>query len=227
MKFIIALAILFSTNILIAQNECPECEKIKIVGVYDFGPPPGGNWIILLLTVTEDLDSGFDPHYTDLFFLSHNGDTITKPFGPSLSLPQITTDTIPYLLELNTELSNQNFPIAFDGILVISTPTGGSCPNVTLCHINYSLLTTLTFETEFQNKTSRIYPNPVIDNIHIESDKKIKGVKLFNQSGQCIKPEHIYNPDKGIRIKFSYSGLIWVQILYDDNQIEIHQLIKI
>ena len=97
------------------------CENFKIVSVIDFPPSPqtpGGNYFLLLLTVFEDNPSN-STIYTNLFFLDELGDTISIPTGPSSHLPVYTTDTIPYILELNTTSNNQDFPLDFNGQLIM------------------------------------------------------------------------------------------------------------
>lgn len=227
MKIHIFLCLLLVSTISVAQNECPECEKFNIVGVYDFGPPPGGNWVIVLLTVTEDLDSGFDPHYSSLYFVENSGDTITVPLGGSHTLPQITSDTIPYLLELNTELANQDFPIDFDGVLVIQTPTAGGCPPTTFCHTNYSKVVTSASESPLQNTSATIYPNPILDNLCIESKEQIDIIDIFSADARLIKSLKANHSENCINISKLDPGIFYVRLLFESQKRETHKVVRI
>lgn len=107
MKHLTVLVLLLpASTAALSQNGC---EQFKVVSVYDYPAmpeAPGGSYVLMLLTVRQDLDANFAPNYSDLYFVSESGDTITKPFGPNHLLPTSTPDTITYLIELNTELSN-------------------------------------------------------------------------------------------------------------------------
>jgi hypothetical protein len=61
-------------------------------------------------------------------------------------------------MELNTELSNQDFPPDFQGHLVIVTPNVIPFPNPTICQISYSK--TLSDLEEWQRTNLSVYPNP-------------------------------------------------------------------
>jgi hypothetical protein len=183
---ILLILLLFVTSSIFSQNVCEECDKFKIVGVYDFGPPPGGNWIILLLTVTEDLDGGFDPHYSSMYFVNDDQDTITIPLGPSHTLPSKMTDTIPFMMELSLTLRNQDFPKDFKGNLIIRTPTGGSCGTVAYCHLKFTLLST-SMENWISNSNDiLLFPNPVRDILNLASAVNIEQILVFNNQGKVL-----------------------------------------
>lgn len=224
MKYILLLGILFISNILSAQSNCPECDKFKIVGLYDFGPPPGGNWVILLLTVEENLATDFDPHYSDLYFVTNELDTITKPFGPSLNLPQVSTDTIPFLLELNTEESNQDFPTDFDGYLVIRTPTAGNCPLITWCHVPYTNLWLDTEEPELNLTT--IYPNPLSSAVSVIGEKPIHSIEVFNSIGKRLIMVANYKSGEVIDLQKVENGMLFLRLNYTDNAQETYKVLK-
>ena len=226
MKFVIILSFLLVNSTLFAQNECSECEKFKIVGVYDFGPPPGGNWIILLLTVTEDLDAHFDPFYSSLFFISNQGDTITIPLGPSYTLPELTSDTIPYIMELNTELSNQDFPIAFDGRLIIRTPTGPPCPNVTWCNINFSNITSGLTDLKDEARLLKIYPNPFNDKIKIETEELIDNIRIYNQLGQVVYSSNNFLGEVLIHLEKMESKFLIIMVKFKNGEFAIRKIMK-
>jgi hypothetical protein len=226
-KVLVLICFLLAGNISYAQETCPECEKFRIVGVYDFGPPPGGNWIILLLTVSEDLDSSFDPHYSDLLFVTNDGDTITKPMGPSYTLPQVQSDTIPFLMELNTEESNQNFPMDFNGKLLINTPTGSPCPPVTKCIIDYGRGTTRLKNETHSTHLSLVYPNPARDKISILTRERIKEVQLFNHSGVLLQSKADIEETDIIDLSNIDVGLLIIKCIYRNGQIETHQVMHI
>lgn len=227
MKIAILIPFLLAVNLLFAQDTCPECEKFRIVGVYDFGPPPGGNWIILLLTVSEDLNSSFDPFYSDLQFVTNEGDTITKPMGPSFTLPQVQSDTIPYLMELNTDESNQNFPVDFDGKLVINTPTGSPCPPVTKCILNYSRGITAVKEITQRAHLSLVHPNPARGQISILSKERIMEIRLFNQSGVLLKSKIGIEKEDIIDLSNIDEGLLIMKCIYRNGEIETHRVMHI
>jgi hypothetical protein len=217
---------LLTTTALIGQSNCPECEKIKVIGVYDFGPPPGGNWVITLLTLTEDLSSGLDPHYSSLYFVSTAGDTITVPTGPSLSLPELATDTIPYLLELNTELSNQDFPEDFNGVLVIRTPTTGSCPTVTWCHIPFGSGSSAVGPGT-PPKSTLIYPNPMQDKLYLPEGQAFQTVNVYTPTGSLVKSVSPYVSGEAIDLTQAPAGILWVQLIFKSGLVETHPISKV
>jgi hypothetical protein len=204
-----------------AYSDCEECDKFKIVGVYDFIPPPAGNNIVVLLTVSEDLAGHFDPHYSDLFFVDFDGDTITNRLGPSHTLPSTTRDTIPYSLVLSTELRNQDFPTDFDGKLVIQTPTVEPC-NDFECNISYSNI--VTFVTKIQTDlTILVYPNPSTDFVNIETTKPIKEIKLFDINYSLV----IDNGDsRNLDVSNISNGNYIIRITYIDNSSSYKAILK-
>jgi len=158
------------------------CENFKIVSILDFPPSPltpGGNYFLLLLTVEEDNLSN-STIYTDLFFVDELGDTISIPTGPSSHLPIYSTDTIPYLLILNSTSNNQDFPLDFNGKLVIIHPSNPKC------EVNYSNLPTSTNNISDNNKVS-IFPNPFVDDIKIESEKHIDKILIIDCLGRVVE----------------------------------------
>jgi hypothetical protein len=161
-----------------------------------------------------------------MFFVSSEGDTITYPLGPSHTLPQRTKDTIPYVLELSAEMSNQNFPIDFDGKLIIKTPTGGFCPQVTFCHIDYSKTTTRTETLPFSYFPAVVYPNPARQQVKINSKISSKKINIYNQIGKLILTIDNYQNNSAIDIESVPDGMILFQIVYPDGHQVIRKIIK-
>jgi hypothetical protein len=121
MKKILLITTYFMLNHFVPTYGQVNCEDYRIVSIFDIPPTqqfPGGNYFLLLLTLDEDNLDNID-NYANLFFVDELGDTISIPSGPSSTLPRYASDTIPYILQLNTVSSNQDFPENFNGKLVI------------------------------------------------------------------------------------------------------------
>jgi len=158
------------------------CENFNIVSILNFPPSPqtpGGNYFLLLLTVYEDNPSN-STIYTNLFFVNELGDTISTPTGPSSHLPIYTTDTIPYILKLNTTINNQDFPTDFTGKLVILHPSHPACL------VTYSNVLT---RVDNMNPNSKVvvYPNPFADIIKIKSEAQIERILIINLIGETVE----------------------------------------
>ena len=158
------------------------CENIKIVSVLDIPPSPqtpGGNYFLVLLTVEEDNLLNFDI-YANLFFVDELGDTISIPTGPSSTLPIYAIDTVPYIMQINSVNSNQDFPEEFNGELRI---INSSQP---LCGVPYSnVSTSINFIQKKPEIT--IYPNPFTACIKIETKSRIENILFFNLAGGIVE----------------------------------------
>jgi len=222
MRVFTALLILMSYISVYADNHCEECEKFKIVGVFDFIPPPAGNNLVLLLTVTEDLENQIGGFYSDLFFVNSSGDTITNRLGASHTLPTITSDTIPYSMILSTELRNQDFPTDFDGKLVIETPSLPPCVGFTVCNIPYSNVVTNVTESQ-PDLSLQVYPNPCTDYVNINTSKPIQNVDLFDMnSNRVLAAENLNNID----ISHLSTGYYLMKITFNDNSTIYKSVLK-
>jgi|GEM_PF-1701856 len=194
MKIILWTSCLVLT-FLVHSNGQINCDDYDIVSVYDIPPSPqtpGGNYFLLLLTLREDHLGNFD-NYANLFFLDQSGDTVSIPTGTNQTLPRYSTDTIPYILELNSTSSNQDFPTDFDGKLVIVHITQ------LICEVDYSNVSTTSqrFPEELQAK---VYPNPANSYVRIDPENYPSDftVHIKNQMGQIVqtsKNEHIIQLD--------------------------------
>jgi len=158
------------------------CENFKIVSILDIPPTPltpGGNYFLLLLTV-EETNLANTTIYTDLFFVDEIGDTISIPTGPSSTLPIYATDTIPYILKLNSPSNNQDFPENFCGKLIIVHPSNP------VCEVNYSNKLTSATNIDDNNQIV-IYPNPFLDKVKIKSEENIGKVLVINSIGKIVE----------------------------------------
>lgn len=197
------------------------CENFKIVSVIDFPPSPqtpGGNYFLLLLTVFEDNPSN-STIYTNLFFLDELGDTISIPTGPSSHLPVYTTDTIPYILELNTTTNNQDFPLDFNGQLIIIHPIHPKC------EVDFSNVATNIDDISDGHKIN-IFPNPFTDEIKIESVKQIEKILIVNSVGRIIDNYYpkIISPE--MNLSNMESGWYFVVLQFEDGESLVKKLFK-
>jgi len=205
MRVFTALLILMSYISVYADNHCEECEKFKIVGVFDFIPPPAGNNLVLLLTVTEDLENQIGGFYSDLFFVNSSGDTITNRLGASHTLPTITSDTIPYSM-----------------ILSIETPSLPPCVGFTVCNIPYSNVVTNVTESQ-PDLSLQVYPNPCTDYVNINTSKPIQNVDLFDMnSNRVLAAENLNNID----ISHLSTGYYLMKITFNDNSTIYKSVLK-
>lgn len=214
-------------NPLLSQEECGYFE---IISVYDFPPSPqtpGGNFILLLLTVTENLPSTFDPNYTDLWFIDQDENLITIPTGLSQTLPHQISDTIPYILELNTELNNQDFPSNFDGKLIIETINAPPFPNPTVCTINYSNIVSNTNSIFEFDKIVKVYPNPFSNWIRIDTHKPLKQITVFDKLGRQIYSSTNYSQQSIINLNMKVPNEILVVIQFQDGSVFTQKVLKV
>lgn len=197
-----------------AQTECPECDKFEIAGIYDIPPTPqapGGNYFILLLTLNEDLDTGFDPFYADLIFIKDNGDTLTVLFGPTQTLPKYRQDTIPYIMKIDSKQSNLDFPEDFDGVLRIVKIPGLTCPDTKHCDIDPDPTTSIIEFEHSDLSNFSVYPNPASNCIEIISEHQLCELSIFDLRGCLIKSLHNTQSSKRIYIGDLLSGTYVIQ----------------
>lgn len=179
------------------------CDNFKIVSVLDIPPAPltpGGNYFLLTLTVKEDTPSGTS-NYANIYFEDNFGDTVSVPTGPSSTLPVLKSDTIPYILLLNTEKSNQDFPEDYKGKLIIEDI------NKPRCEIQYSNIIASINE---EKTDELIYPN---------SEKK---TLIFDINGKLlITSINSATPD------YSHleNGFYILIIYYENGNIESEKLV--
>lgn len=84
---------------------------------------------------------------------------------------------------------------------------------------NLSLLNS----SDFKQTKNILYPNPVENILSIESDENIELIKVFDQTGKLM----FYNTAlKEIDLTVFPGGLYMIQIIYQNNEIEYHKIIK-
>lgn len=179
MKKTLLVLFFFTTWTFIYGQEY--CDNFKVVSIFDIPPAPqtpGGNYFLLLLTLEEDNLDNLD-NYANLFFVHNSGDTISIPTGNNSTLPLYATDTIPYVLQLNTTSSNQDFPEDFTGKLVIIHSIQP------VCEVNYSNVIT-SANTHIEIDEVKTYPIPFDDKLKIESSKNIERISIINNNGNNV-----------------------------------------
>ncbi|NNE28470.1 MAG: T9SS type A sorting domain-containing protein [Saprospiraceae bacterium] len=197
------------------------CNNFKIVSIFDIPPTlqtPGGNYFVLLLTVEEDNPINLDI-YADLFFVDEVGDTISIPTGPSSTLPIYATDTIPYILQLNTTNSNQDFPVDFNGELVI---IHSSQP---VCEVNYYNVST-SINTVHEEVKIDIYPNPFADCLKIGSKNPIENILIFNSNGRIVKTIQTSINSSDINLGNLKSGGYYIAIKFENGRSIVRRILK-
>ena len=201
---------------------CQEyCGNFKIVSILDFPPSPltpGGNYFLLLLTVEEDNPSN-STIYTDLFFVDELGDTISIPTGPSSHLPIYSTDTIPYLLKLSSTSSNQDFPVDFNGKLVIIHPSNP------ICEVNYSNLST-SINNPSDKDEVLIYPNPFVDNIKIQAEKHIDKILIIDCIGRIVETYYPELNSYDMNLEKLSLGRYFIAIQFVNSETIVYQILK-
>lgn len=198
------------------------CEDYRIVSIFDMPPTqqfPGGNYFLLLLTLDEDNLNNID-NYANLFFIDNLGDTISIPTGPSSTLPRYASDTIPYILQLNSANSNQDFPENFTGKLVIVHITQ------LICEVDYSnvFLSTNNANADFE---VNIYPNPFVNFIRIESDKLIGSILVVGYDGKTVDKSYPKTYSHQINMESLSMGEYLVVIQFENGESGIYKVIKI
>ena len=197
------------------------CENFKIVSIYDIPPTPqtpGGNYFLVLLTIEEDNLMNFDI-YANLFFVDALGDTISIPTGPSSTLPFYAVDTIPYILQLNSTSSNQDFPEEFNGELVI---IHSSQP---VCEVHYSNVPTSTNIIDEEVEIN-IYPNPFVDCIKIESKNRIDNILIFNSIGGIVESFYPELNSFDVNLGKLKSGGYFMAIKFENGETLVNKILK-
>jgi hypothetical protein len=159
------------------------CDKFQILSLYDIPPTPQtpeGNYFFLLLTIKEDAPD-LSAFYADLYFVNNQNDTITNRLGLSQTLPVLTTDTIPYLMKLSGQQNNLDFPLNFEGKLVIEMI------DQKICEIPYTNIAVNTHEHFEPQSSIKVYPNPFADELNIESKYKIENINIIDIQGYFLK----------------------------------------
>lgn len=203
---------------LIAQVNC---EDYRVVSIYDLPPSPqfpGGNHLLLLLSLDKDHPNNID-NYANLYFINALGDTISIPTGPNSTLPRFASDTIPYVLQLNTLLSNQDFPINFQGHLVIEHST------LLQCQVPFSqaALNNRSASGEFQ---SSFYPNPCQDILNIESTLPIDRLCLINGTGQLIKVAQVEKSVFDFNMETFSAGQYLILLKFQNGSTLVKRILK-
>lgn len=198
------------------------CDDYKVVSIFDIPPTPqtpGGNYFLLLLTLDEDNLSNID-NYANLFFVDDLGDTISIPTGPSSTLPLYSSDTIPYILQLNSTSSNQDFPEEFNGKLVIIHATQ------LICEVDYSNMSTNTNNIREKFETN-VYPNPFVGFIKVDSDKQIESIFIVSSDGRIVDRFYTKLYHYEMNLKNLSTGKYLVLIQYKGGNTEFYKVIKI
>lgn len=209
-------------NLFVHSYAQVNCDDYKIVSIFNIPPTPqtpSGNYFLLLLTLDEDNLSNID-NYANLFFVDNLGDTISIPTGPSSTLPRYSSDTIPYILQLNSPSSNQDFPDEFNGKLVIIHITQ------LICEVTYSNISTniTNLHAEFE---TNVYPNPFVDFIKIDSDKGIKSIFMVSSGGRIVDRFYTNSYHYEMNLKNLSAGKYIVLIQFEGGETEFYNVIKI
>ncbi|PCJ64866.1 MAG: hypothetical protein COA58_11370 [Bacteroidetes bacterium] len=212
----------FILNLLGHSYGQVSCEDYKIVSIFDIPPTPqtpGGNYFLLLLTLDADNLNNIDI-YANLFFTNDLGDTISIPTGPSSTLPRYASDTILYILKLNSTSSNQDFPENFKGKLVIVHITQ------LICEVDYSnvLLSTNNANTDSE---ITIFPNPFVNFIRIESDKLIRSILVVGYDGRTVDKSYPKAYSHQINMEKLSMGVYSVVVQFENGETGIYKVIKI
>jgi len=197
------------------------CDDYKIVSIFDIPPSPqtpGGNYFLMLLTLDKDNLSNIDI-YANLFFVSSKGDTISIPTGPSSTLPRFASDTIPYILKLNSPNNNQDFPIGFDGDLIIRHATE------LLCQVEFSNISTSN-SVNIDSSIPNVFPNPFTDILNVITDRKIERVLIIDSKGCVVDTFR----SKGTYYKLNLNKLVpsnyFVLMEFKDGTRKVHNIVK-
>ena len=198
------------------------CDDYQIVSIFDMPSSPqtpGGNFFLLLLTLNQDNLSNID-NYADLFFIDALGDTISIPTGPSSTLPRYASDTIPYILELNTTAANQDFPSDFNGELVIVHITQ------LICEVDYSNIST-GLGSMNANYQVTVYPNPCVDFLNIESEKRIDNIVILGSDGRKVETSYPDTYYHQMNLEELRKGVYLMLIQFENGEIGTERVIKL
>ncbi len=212
----------FILNFFVLSYGQVRCEDYKIVSIFDIPPTPqtpGGNYFLLLLTLDADNLNNTD-NYANLFFIDDLGDTISIPTGPSSTLPRYASDTIPYILQLNSASSNQDFPKNFNGKLVIIHA------NQLICEVDYSNVFLSSNNANVDSEIS-ICPNPFVNFIRIKSDKLIGSILVVGYDGRTVYKSYPKSYSYQINMEKLSMGEYLVVVQFENGETGIYKVIKI
>ena len=206
-----------------AQNKGQSiCDDYKIVSIFDIPPSPqspGGNYFLLLLTLKVDHPNNFD-NYANLFFKDEFGDTISIPTGSNSTLPKYASDTIPYILKLNSTSSNQDFTANFKGKLIIEHITQ------LVCGLDYSN-EHLSTKAALVEPEIDIYPNPFVEFINIDSNKSIESVKVMGYDGNVLEKFHPKSNSHQLNLENLSGGDYLLLVQFEDGESLVYKICKV
>lgn len=208
MKYLYLIIFLLSSNIAYNQSAC---DLFQIVSIHDFPAnpdQPGGNYFVMLLTVTQDLDDSFDPFYASLYFEDADKNKISESLDFGYTLPKSIHDTIPYLMKILSDESNQDFPKDKQTFLVVKT--ANNPPNPTECIVFFKSQLTGT-QDHSENRAISVFPIPVKDNLNIRG-LEIEEISIWDEQGNLILNQRLNNK-KTINVEHLESGFYMLTVL--------------
>ena len=211
----------FILNFFVQSYGQVNCDDYRIVSIFDIPASPqtpGGNYFLLLLTLDEDNLSNFD-NYASLYFVDALGDTISIPTGGSF-LPRYASDTIPYILQLNSASSNQDFPEDFNGELRIRHITE------LICEVAYSNISTST-NIIHEEVEINIFPNPFVDCIKIDSDQQMDRILIVGSDGRMADKYYPDSNSQDICLKKLSVGEYFIVIHFEGGKSRMYKVLKI
>ncbi len=123
--------------------------------------------------------------------------------------------------EGNTALDNKGTPVA-----EVTVDFNGVSRSATAPDLGAYEFTDVTLAVQDINKTKiSYYPNPVIDNLRINSDSKITTVEIYNASGQTMTSVNINSEKGSIDMKQLPAGVYMLKV-NSDKQSQTIKIIK-
>jgi hypothetical protein len=77
------------------------------------------------------------------------------------------------------------------------------------------------------NTLYRLYPNPGSDILHVESDRRMIKIDIYNQMGSLIKTEIVDSYSRSISIADLAKGIYLIKTTFSDNKARFNKFIKI
>lgn len=87
--------------------------------------------------------------------------------------------------------------------------------------------TSNTYSPDLSISDTKIYPNPVVDMINIESREIIKEVKIYSVSGQMINHFYVDNENIALNLSHLAKGFYILSCADDENNVSIQKLQKL
>jgi hypothetical protein len=91
---------------------------------------------------------------------------------------------------------------------------------------NFTVVGTTTATTTPTLTLNTLYPNPALDNVHIESSKTITSVDIYSETGAFIKKTIFSSSKIDLSVVELEKGAYLIRIISEDGLVETRRILK-